>query len=56
MTIEPNCYILDLCEEAPATIARAATEAYAGWSAVCSSLARKIGGPPVLDAAYDVIN
>lgn len=48
--VEQAGYILDLCEEAPVTVTRAATEAYARWSAVGSSVAARIGGPPALDA------
>lgn len=53
--IEPTGHFLDLCDEAPTAIGRAATEAFAQWSAVNSSIARKIGGPPAHDALYDVI-
>ena len=53
--VEHTGHFLDLCEEAPVTVTRSAVEAYARWSAVGSSAASRIGGPPALDALYDVI-
>jgi len=50
---EPNGHVLDVAVEAPATIKKAAMEAFDDWAASRSSLADQIGGPPFLDPLKD---
>ena len=50
---EANGNVLDLREEAPRTVARAAGEAFQQWAGQRSSLAKRFGGPPDLEALSD---
>jgi len=50
---EPNGHVLDVAVEAPATIKKAAMEAFEDWAASRSSLADQIGGPPFLEPLKD---
>ena len=51
---EANGNILDLVDEAPSTVARAASEAFQAWAARHSSLATRLGGPPDLEAMQTI--